>query len=193
MVILSVVRMDCPMAQCPSVIFAPKTCEKSEISENNMKDILDACCGSKMFYFDKEDPRVLFQDIRVIETTLCDGRKFKVRPDVVADFTNMPYPDESFYAVVFDPPHLKYSGSKKEKEGWQMVKYGHLGKDWREVLRAGFRECFRVLKPNGLLVFKWNETDIPLSEILKLTDEKPLLGHKSGKRSNTHWVLFIKS
>lgn len=40
MVILSVVRMDCPMAQCPSVIFAPKTCEKSEISENNMKDIL---------------------------------------------------------------------------------------------------------------------------------------------------------
>ena len=38
------------------------------------KPILDACCGGKMFYFDKNDPRVLFQDIRVIDTTLCDGR-----------------------------------------------------------------------------------------------------------------------
>ncbi len=26
-----------------------------------MKPILDACCGGKMFYFDKNDPRVLFQ------------------------------------------------------------------------------------------------------------------------------------
>lgn len=157
-----------------------------------MKTILDACCGGKMFYFDKNDSRVLFQDIREVETTLCDGRKFEVIPDVIADFTDMPYPDESFYAVVFDPPHLKYTGSKKEKEGWQMTKYGFLGADWKETLSRGFAECFRVLKPNGLLVFKWNETDIPLSEILKLTNEKPVLGHKSGKRSNTHWVLFMK-
>ena len=31
----------------------------------NMKQntpILDAFCGGKMFYFDKNDPRVLFQD-----------------------------------------------------------------------------------------------------------------------------------
>ncbi len=40
-----------------------------------MKPILDACCGGKMFYFDKNDPRVLFQDIRKEETTLCDGRE----------------------------------------------------------------------------------------------------------------------
>lgn len=157
------------------------------------KPILDACCGGKMFYFDKQDPRVLFQDIREVETTLCDGREFVVKPDVIADFTSMPYPDSSFSAVVFDPPHLKYTGSKKELNGWQMVKYGHLDSDWRDTLRRGFGECFRVLKPNGLLVFKWNETDIPVSEILKLTDQKPVLGHKSGKRSNTHWILFIKT
>lgn len=82
---------------------------------------------------------------------------------------------------------------KKELNGWQMMKYGHLDSDWRDTLRRGFGECFRVLKPNGLLVFKWNETDIPLSEILKLTEQKPVLGHRSGKRSNTHWVLFIKT
>lgn len=43
------------------------------------KPILDACCGGKMFYFDKNDPRVLFQDIREVKTTLCDGRKFEVK------------------------------------------------------------------------------------------------------------------
>ena len=44
------------------------------------KPILDACCGGKMFYFDKHDPRVLFQDIpqdkrelfRILREDLCD-------------------------------------------------------------------------------------------------------------------------
>ena len=40
------------------------------------RTILDACCGGKMFYFNKNDDRVLFQDIRNFETVLCDGRHF---------------------------------------------------------------------------------------------------------------------
>nr|DAN38300.1 MAG TPA: RRNA methyltransferase AviRa [Caudoviricetes sp.] len=154
--------------------------------------ILDACCGGKMFYFDKNDERVLFQDIRSLETTLCDGRHFEIKPDIQADFTNMPYPDESFSMVVFDPPHLKYTGSSKELKGWQMTKYGHLGCDWKEILSAGFKECFRVLKRDGFLIFKWNETDIKVSEVLNLTPAKPIFGHISGKRANTHWICFIK-
>ena len=61
-----------------------------------------------------------------------------------------------------------------------------------EVLRKGFAECFRVLMPGGFLIFKWNETDIKVSEILKLTSEKPIFGHISGKRANTHWFCFMK-
>lgn len=154
--------------------------------------ILDACCGGKMFYFDKEDPRVLFQDIRDADITLCDGRAFQIHPDVQADFTAMPYPDGSFSMVVFDPPHLKYTGSKKEADWWQMTKYGYLSKDWREMLTKGFAECFRVLRPGGFLIFKWNETDIKVKEILSLTPEKPIFGHISGKRANTHWICFMK-
>ncbi|MCM1168807.1 MAG: class I SAM-dependent methyltransferase [Bacteroides sp.] len=169
-----------------------------------MKEILDACCGGRMFYFDKHDPRVLFQDIRRIKTTLCDGRTFEVNPDVQADFTDMPHPDESFQLVVFDPPHLiRNKGNatatmygalnpKTKVEGYQHTKYGHLDYDWREVLAKGFKECFRVLKPGGVLVFKWNEYDVKVSEILKLTDQKPIFGHISGKRSNTHWICFMK-
>ena len=81
-----------------------------------MKPILDACCGGKMFYFDKNDPRVLFQDIREVKTTLCDGRKFEVKPDVQADFTSMPYPDNHFRMVVFDPPHLLRNVGKSKQE-----------------------------------------------------------------------------
>lgn len=158
-----------------------------------MKPILDACCGGKMFYFDKSDSRVLFQDIRKIKTKLCDGREFEVNPDVQCDFTNMPYADGSFSLVVFDPPHLKYTGSKKELKGYQMIKYGALYSDWRDMLTKGFKECFRVLKSGGFLIFKWNDTDVKVSEVLKLTNEKPVFGHKSGKRSNTHWICFMKN
>lgn len=84
-----------------------------------------------MFYFDKNDPRVLFQDIREIEAELCDGRRFEVKPDVIGDFRNMTFEDNSFSMVVFDPPHLKYTGSEKESHGWQMTKYGYLNADWK--------------------------------------------------------------
>ena len=167
--------------------------------------ILDACCGGKMFYFDKNDDRVLFQDIRNLETTLCDGRTFEVKPDIQADFTNMPYEDEHFSMVVFDPPHLSRNlgnskfadmyGSLNEKAsptGYPHIKYGASYSDWRDMLAKGFKECFRVLKHGGFLIFKWNETDIKVSEILKLTSEKPVFGHRSGKRSNTHWICFVK-
>lgn len=155
------------------------------------KTVLDVCCGGKMFYFDKNDQRVLFCDKRRIKTKLCDGRPFEISPDIVADFTNLPFVDNSFKLVVFDPPHLLHN-KDSEITGWQQIKYGALQGDWRTEIQKGFAECFRVLEPSGVLIFKWNETDVPVNEILKLTNIKPLIGHKSGKRSNTHWICFIK-
>ena len=119
------------------------------------------------------------------EAILSDGRRLVIEPDVVADFRDMPFPDETFTLVVFDPPHLIRAG----RTSWLALKYGVLGNDWREDLRKGFSECFRVLKTDGVLVFKWSEHQIPLREILALTDEKPLIGER---RSKTHWMIFIK-
>jgi hypothetical protein len=31
-----------------------------------------------------------------------------------------------------------------------------------------------------------------LREVLALTPEKPLYGHRSGKKAQTHWVAFLK-
>lgn len=149
------------------------------------KPILDACCGSRMFWFDKKNENVLFADNRELEDTMCDGRTLEVKPDIISDFRNMPFKDDSFYLVVFDPPHLARIGDN----AWMAKKYGRLGDEWKKDLRLGFSECFRVLKPNGTLIFKWNEEQIKLKEILKLTEVTPLFGNK---RSKTHWIVFMK-
>lgn len=152
------------------------------------KPVLDPASGSRMFYFDTLDDRVVFGDIRSESHILCDGRALEVRPDEVMDFRSIPYPDETFRVVVFDPPHLIRVG----RTSWTFKKYGGLDSSWREDLTAGFAECFRVLAPSGVLIFKWNEVQIPVGQILELTDEKPLVGHRSGKRSDTHWITFLK-
>lgn len=59
----------------------------------NKAQILDACCGSRMFWFDKEHKNALYMDNRILDTTLCDGRKLVVNPDIVADFKNIPFDD----------------------------------------------------------------------------------------------------
>jgi SAM-dependent methyltransferase len=141
-----------------------------------------------MFWFDKKDERATFGDVRTERHTLCDGRTLSIEPDMHVDFRAMPFDNGSFKLVVFDPPHLVNLG----QSSWMAKKYGKLSKDWREDLRKGFAECFRVLKNDGVLIFKWNENQIKVSEILALTDEKPLFGHKSGKAMNTHWITFMK-
>lgn len=150
-----------------------------------MERILDACCGSRMFWFDKENPDVIFADNRELETTLCDGRKLVVKPDLKMDFRNMPYEDETFKMVVFDPPHLIHAGEKS----WLAQKYGILPAEWKTYLKEGFGECMRVLKTDGVLIFKWNEEQIKTSEILNSIEYKPLFGDK---RAKTHWMVFMK-
>lgn len=152
------------------------------------KVILDACCGSKMMWFDKENPNVLFADIRQESHILCDGRQLTIDPDIISDYTKMSFEDETFYHVVFDPSHLINVGDKS----WMKLKYGALPKEWQKNIYDGFNECFRVLKKNGTLNFKWNEDQILVSEIIKCIGIQPLYGHKSGKNSKTHWLTFVK-
>lgn len=105
------------------------------------KKILDACCGSRMCWFDKGNPDALFLDCRSEEHTLCDGRMLEIKPDVVGDFRKMPFPDNAFYLVLFDPPHLNKLG----ESSWMSKKYGRLLPSWKDDIRQGFEECMRVL------------------------------------------------
>ena len=160
-----------------------------------MKKILDACCGSRMFWFDKENPDVEFVDNREFEDMQIwksgngqAARYCSIHPTTLAYFTALPFPDNTFYHVVFDPPHLHNVG----ENAWMRKKYGQLGENWKEMLHDGFRECMRVLKPDGVLIFKWAETQIPAADVWAAIGERPLFGHHSGKKSQTFWGCFMK-
>ena len=159
------------------------------------KRVLDMCCGPRMFWFNPAHEETVFCDIRsethvVPDKSSAGGRReIRVRPDVVADFRELPFARGAFDLVVFDPPHFVRNGGA----GWVHKKYGTLAEGWESDLRRGFSEAFRVLKPGGFLVFKWNESDIRVSRVLALAQTEPLFGHKSGKNSQTHWMLFTKS
>lgn len=157
---------------------------------------LDVCCGPRSMYFDPSDQRVLFGDVRHETIVVTDRsprnhsgvRALHIHPDIRLDFTRLPFNDNTFPLVVFDPPHLVSAGPKS----WLAARYGKLGNRWQDDLAAGFAECFRVLRPEGVLIFKWNEVQVPLRDVLALTPELPLFGHRSGKRSLTHWLTFLK-
>lgn len=153
------------------------------------KRVLDVACGSKMFWFDKDNSDAVFCDKRNVEKhEYYPGRHIEIKPDVVCDFTNLPFENGTFKLVVFDPPHLIRVGEKS----WTFEKYGRLETDWKAEMQNGFAECFRVLDDDGVLVFKWNETQIPLREVLKLSPYPPLFGNKGGKNLKTHWLCFMK-
>lgn len=151
--------------------------------------ILDVCCGSRMFWFNKQEKHTTYMDIRNEILHYKDRhleRKVEIRPDVIGDFRNIPFSDSSFDLVVFDPPHLIHGGANS----WLVKKYGKLNKDtWKQDLKQGFEECMRVLKGNGVLLFKWNEEQIKTKEVFEAFGQQPILGDK---RSKTRWSVFIK-
>lgn len=149
--------------------------------------ILDPCCGSKMFYHDKESDAVMFCDIRELHTKLCDGRELHIQPNKLIDVTNMEdIANEAFNCIIFDPPHLVKVG----ESSWLAQKYGKLPVLWEEWMIKAFTECFRVLKPGGMLLFKWSNEDIPHKDVLRCAlPYLPLAGDKQGK---TRWTFFVK-
>jgi len=159
--------------------------------KKNNKFILDACCGGRMFWENKNHPNAIFQDIRkdVLPLKKKYGMNFSVEPDKIGDFREMDFEDKTFKMVIFDPPHLFMN-----KTAWMAKKYGTLkGTDWKEDLRKGFQECWRVLDDFGTLIFKWNDQCLDIKEVSPLFPAKPIIFNKIGtKGKRTYWYVFLK-
>jgi SAM-dependent methyltransferase len=155
------------------------------------KIILDACCGGRMFWINKNNENVVFQDIRKEVLPLIEKYNradFSVEPDVIGDFRKMNFADNSFKMVVFDPPHL-FLGEKS----WLKKKYGSLNETWYKDMKQGFNECWRVLDNYGTLIFKWNDGAINIKDIEPLFPVQPLIFNKlKVKENNTYWYVFMK-
>ena len=146
-----------------------------------------------MFWYKKDNPDAVFADCREVEKgAFANGwnPNWCVKPDIVTDFRDMPFPNESFKLVVYDPPHLT-NGSMKSVIN---KKYGLLNKKtWKQDLLDGFKECWRVLMIGGVLIFKWNEANIKASTLIKDFPVTPLFGDFTGKTGKTIWMTFLKN
>ena len=159
--------------------------------------ILDACCGGRMWWWDKAHPLAVYMDKReaprgsVGELT---GRpdwnpNWSCEPDVIGDFRAMPFEDESFQLVVFDPPHIVRE--KQPPEGINGLKYGALHPETeQDDLRRGFGECWRVLAPGGTLIFKWGAGSI--ARVEPHFPATPIVGTRSPRGGQTRWFVFYK-
>lgn len=156
------------------------------------KFILDACCGGRMFWFNKKHPNALYIDKRQRPKGFLEQRpNFEIKPDQIGDFTKLKYKEGSFKLVVWDPPHtIRTSG---EENGIIAMRYGRLMMDnWEITLIKGFEECWRVLENYGVLIFKWGGKDRKIKDVINLFSHKPLFGHTTDNKGNTHWMCFMK-
>lgn len=152
--------------------------------------------GSRMFWWNKRNPLTTFIDKRHESFTMTYHNKNRapftktvaIEPDVQCDWaaSTLPFADNTFSLVVFDPPHLIHAGPNS----WLAKKYGLLDiNTWQADLKHGMDEAMRVVKPQGTIVFKWNDDQIKLPEVLAAIDREPLFGDKKAK---THWLVFMK-
>lgn len=159
--------------------------------------ILDATCGIKGIWYQKNHPFVTFIDKRYIngkkqktKNKISNRRVIRIKPNVITKWENLPFKNGSFDMVVFDPPHFIRN---VKPDNFFYEKYDMLSPaTWKQVLKDAFAELFRVLIDEGTFIFKWNECYRPVKEILPLIPYRPMFGTQVGKNYNTYWILFIK-
>jgi hypothetical protein len=137
------------------------------------------------------------------DLTACDLTLAKSPIGYSVDFRKMPFPDESFDVVVFDPPYRlmgtpasKVGDSKMEADfesAYGIDKY-MAWKDRYQMIYDGIAECARVLRRKGFLLVKcqnqvtsgqkrWQDLDFTneatryglrlVDQFLMLTDPRP--------------------
>jgi len=160
-------------------------------------EILDACCGGRMWWWDKAHPLALYMDKRRVPQgasemlTTKDGKRhaspgWACEPDVIGDFRAMPFEDDAFQLVLFDPPH----NVRDEPLGVNGLMYGALpaGSEQDDLAR-GFAECWRVLAAGGTLIFKWAGK---IDRVRPHFPVAPAVGTRSPRGLQTWWLVFYK-
>jgi hypothetical protein len=156
------------------------------------KFILDACCGAKFIWIDKNNPFVVFNDIRKEYKGFIGRRKnIEIMPDINCDFRKLPFLNNKFKLIIFDPPHILGNMDKSTLKAC----YGVLNKDtYENMLKEGIIELWRVLDNYGILLFKFNNVHISFENILNLFPDKPLIQTSTNRSKNTEsrWFVFMK-
>lgn len=160
--------------------------------------VLDACCGGRMMWLNKQHPNTVYVDIRKAEKGHIQNGfnpNHEVKPDILMDFRKLAFPDKSFKLIFFDPPHL----STLTETSIMRKKFGVLNAEtWQSDLQLAFAELWRVLADNGTLLIKWNDIEIPYKKLLSYFSQEPLVQNITAGRKaledghRSFWFTFFK-
>ena len=169
--------------------------------------ILDANGGNQTMWIYKDNKDILHIDM---------NKKLTVKPDIWCSNICTPFPDCTFPDIFIDPPH--FYGDKgsiysipdmetfisKFKGYGTIPRYygGDIYKNQTELI--GYvhklqKEMYRILKDDGLLWLKWNESMISTNTILSLFENWNIMLKLQMRLSNpnrtekqTYWVCMCK-
>jgi len=163
-------------------------------------DVLDATSGMRSIWHDenKYNKDTVYCDIREKEEGWHGqpNRHDKIDPDVVADYRDLPFDDESFDLICWDPPHITTNRGMKQLSGYIKQKYGALhAETWQTDIRCAFQELWRVLRPGGTLTFKFASNSIDFDCVLDELPRDPMYGTTTNKKNGyeTRWFTFYKA
>lgn len=173
--------------------------------------ILDATVNQGRFWKSSHRP-VIGLDIEVHH-----------RPTVVGDNWHIPFRDESFDVVVYDPPHVPNQGKDLSKDfnsrfGLVLKSPAENGYNFSHLYPPFAQEAYRVLEPEGLLFakisdyvhghrFQWAHVEMikaavaagfcPCDCIVKVR-QGPIISPRwkkahHARRHHCYWLIFRKS
>jgi len=159
--------------------------------------ILDATCGARSMWFQKNDKETVYLDKRkgVFEYETSPNSKlpqriFRARifPTIKGDNRMLPFKNEVFDMILFDPPH-----QIGHKTGIYYTLYDELNPlSWTTDMIKTSKELFRVLKKGGFLILKWAELQKDLKTVLSFFPIQPLFGTNTSYKNRTWWIVFRK-
>ena len=165
--------------------------------------IIDATAGNRTMWTMKDSPDIIYVDME---------KRLEVPPTLFCDNRHMPFRDDSVDTVFWDPPHMwgvytrtfampsrelqrKILPKKKSMDPY----YGVDKYDTKQGLIAYLfytqREFKRILKPDGILWFKWNECSITLRSVLNVlqlwNEILRIRQHKHKNPMGTHTTYWV--
>ena len=177
----------------------------------NPENILDATVNGARFWRGSARP-IVGLDIEQ-----------KHRPSLVGDNASMPFKDESFDVVVYDPPHIPNQGKDKSKDfndrfGLTLKSSKDHNYNFSHLYPAFTSEAYRVLREEGVLFckitdyvhnhrYQWAHIDFvdaaravgfcPCDCIVKIR-KGPIIDPRwkvphHSRRQHCYWLVFRKS
>lgn len=169
--------------------------------------ILDATAGNRTMWLIKALEQIIYIDME---------KKLTVKPTIFCLNTNSPFLDATFNSIFYDPPHFFNDSSSfyvfPDKESFQKKWQGYgdvpryYGGDKYKTQMAllhhihdAQKEFQRILKPDGLLWLKWNESKIKIGTIMHLFEDwaemiriPVRLNNPNRTQKQTYWVCMCK-